>query len=121
MSNSKTTREDLLATATSFALVKLTDLRPSPNNARKHNRAQIRKLKASIQAFGFNAPVLTDGEKNILAGHGRVLAAGELGMTEVPVVFLHLTVEQARAYMLADNKLTDLSGWDDEKLALELK
>jgi DNA modification methylase len=114
--------EGLLTTATSFAIVKLTDLHPSANNARKHNRAQLRKLKASIRAFGFNAPVLTDKNNNVIAGHGRILAAEELGMTDVPVVYLHhLTEEQARAYMLADNKLTELSSWDDTKLALELK
>ncbi|MET4218175.1 DNA modification methylase [Bradyrhizobium sp. LB14.3] len=105
-----------------FGLVNLTDLHPSPHNARKHSRAQIRKLKASIETFGFNAPVLADKGGNILAGHGRLLAAQELGMTQVPVVYLqHLTEEQAKAYMLADNKLTDLSSWDDNKLAIQLK
>jgi DNA modification methylase len=84
--------------------------------------AQIRAIAKSIDAFGFNAPVLVDADRNILAGHGRVEAAKLLGMTEVPVVHLrHLTEIQARAYMLADNKLTDRSTWDDETLAVQLR
>jgi hypothetical protein len=105
-----------------YKLVPVSELRPSPHNARKHSPAQIRKLARSIELFHFNAPVLADKNGNILAGHGRVQAAQMLGMAEVPVVYLdHLTEEQAKAYMLADNKLTDLSNWDDEKLAIQLK
>ena len=113
---------NLLANANQLTMVKLSELRPSPHNARKHNRAQIEKLKLSFQTFGVNAPILADKHGNIIAGHARFLAATELGLTEVPVIFLHhLTEEQARAYMLADNKLTDLSSWDEAKLAVELK
>jgi DNA modification methylase len=122
MHDSQSQTAKLLDTTSRLTMVKLSELNPSPHNVRKHNRAQIRKLKASIQTFGFNAPILADKHKTILAGHARFLAATELGLAEVPVVFLHhLTEERAKAYMLADNQLTDLSSWDDEKLALQLK
>jgi ParB-like chromosome segregation protein Spo0J len=105
-----------------IALRAISDLKPHPRNARKHSRQQIKAIAKSIDAFGFNAPVLVDGDGNILAGHGRVEAAKLLGMTQVPVVLLdHLTETQAKAYMLADNKLTDRSTWDDETLAVQLK
>src|ERR1700754_580399 len=105
-----------------FVIRGISDLKPYPRNARKHSPAQIRALAKSIEAFGFNAPVLSDKDGNILAGHARVHAALTLGMTEVPVVLLHhLTEVQAHAYMLADNKLSDRSDWDHEKLAVQLK
>lgn len=111
-----------LSSGDGFKIVNLSELHPSPNNARKHAPAQIRALARSIETFHFNAPVLADRSGNILAGHGRVLAAQMLGMTQVSVIFLdHLSEEQAKAYMLADNKLTDMSSWDDEKLAIQLK
>jgi hypothetical protein len=100
----------------------ISDLKPHPRNARKHSRSQIKAIAKSIETFGFNAPVLVDGDGNILAGHGRVEAAKLLDITHVPVVHLHhLTEAQANAYMLADNKLTDRSTWDDEALAVQLK
>jgi ParB-like nuclease domain len=105
-----------------IALWAISDLKPHRRNARKHSRQQIQAIAKSIDAFGFNAPVLVDGDGNILAGHGRVEAAKLLGMTQVPVVHLrHLTETQAKAYMLADNKLTDRSTWNDELLAVQLK
>jgi DNA modification methylase len=105
-----------------FQLVDLADLRPSPNNARKHTKAQIRALAKSIEAFGFLAPILADRGGNILAGHARFEAAKLRGLTYVPVIFVdHLTEAQARAYMLADNRHTDLSHWDEASLAVELK
>jgi DNA modification methylase len=95
---------------------------PDPRNPRKHLQVQIRKLADSIETFGFNAPILVDRRGNIVAGHGRYEAARLLGLKKVPVICLdHLTETQARAYMLADNKLSDLSGWDDAVLALHLK
>ena len=98
------------------------DLSPDPRNPRKHNRAQIRAIARSIEAFGFNAPILINKNKQIIAGHGRFEAAKLSGCTQVPVICLeHLTEAQARAYMLADNKLTDRSSWDDAALALHLK
>jgi DNA modification methylase len=105
-----------------FQLVDVTSLRPSPNNARKHTKTQIRALAKSIETFGFAAPILVDKGGNILAGHARLEAAKELRIKNVPVIYLdHLNEFQARAYMLADNKLTDRSSFDEPRLALELK
>jgi ParB/RepB/Spo0J family partition protein len=104
-----------------FQLVDVTSLRPSPNNARKHTKTQIRALAKSIETFGFAAPILVDKGGNILAGHARLEAAKELRIKNVPVIYLdHLNEFQARAYMLADNKLTDRSSFDEPRLALEL-
>jgi DNA modification methylase len=98
------------------------DLAPDPDNPRKHSHSQIRAIAKSIQTFGFNAPILIDKYGKIIAGHGRYEAAKALGLLQVPVIRLeHLTEAQARAYMLADNKLTDRSSWDDGKLAIHLK
>ena len=97
-------------------------LTPDPTNPRKHPRPQIQSLAKSMRDFGFNAPILIDRYRRIIAGHGRFEAAKLLGLFQVPVIFLdHLTETQARAYMLADNKLTDRSSWDDAKLAVHLK
>jgi ParB-like chromosome segregation protein Spo0J len=94
---------------------------PFEGNARTHSAAQVAQLAASIQRFGFLAPILVDGESGILAGHGRLLAARELGMEQVPVVVLdHLTPDERRAYVLADNKIAENAGWDEERLAEEL-
>ena len=101
---------------------RLDELRPDPRNPRRHTRAQIRAIAASIAAHGFNAPILIDKNNRIIAGHGRAEAAKLLGLTHVPIVCLdHLSEAQARAYMLADNKLTDRSTWDDAVLAVHLK
>ncbi len=97
-------------------------LRPYAGNARKHSRRQIRQLADSITRFGFTNPVLIADDDTILAGHGRVEAAKLLGMTHVPTVCLsHLTPEERRAYVLADNKLALNAGWDQELLAIELQ
>ena len=94
---------------------------PYARNSRTHSDEQIAQIAASIKEFGFTNPVLTDGTNGIIAGHGRVLAARKLGMTEVPIIELsHLTEAQKRAYIIADNKLALNAGWDDEMLALEL-
>jgi len=94
---------------------------PYARNARTHSDAQIGQIAASIREFGFTNPVLVDGSNGIIAGHGRVLAAGMLGMTTVPTIELaHLTETQKRAYVLADNKLALNAGWDQQLLALEL-
>src|SRR5664279_5697338 len=99
-----------------------TDLVPYAANARTHSAAQVAQLVASIRTFGFTNPILTDGEGGILAGHGRVLAAKELGLDEVPTIALdRLTPAQRRAYILADNQLAQNAGWDRELLTLELK
>ena len=98
------------------------ELKPDPSNPRKHGREQIRAIARSIAAFGFNAPILIDRNKQIVAGHGRYEAAKLNQCAEVPVVWLeHLSETQARAYMLADNKFTDRSSWDDTALAVHLK
>jgi DNA modification methylase len=102
--------------------VPLASILPNPINPRKHSRQQIEAIAHSIEAFGFNAPILVDGENRVVAGHARLEAARLLGLQEVPVFRLdHLTEAQAKAYMLADNKLTDHSDWDDGKVAIVLK
>lgn len=105
-----------------FSLLSPVLLRPHPRNPRKHSREQIRAIARSIEAFGFNSPILIDKDRHVVAGHGRLKAAKLLGLAEIPVVSLdHLTPDQARSYMLADNKLTDRSSWDDTALAVHLK
>jgi DNA modification methylase len=97
-------------------------LKPNPKNPRKHNDRQIRLLAKSIQAVGFNVPVLVDQDGNVIAGHGRILAARLLGMQEVPTIRLdHLTGAQVTAFMIADNRLTEIAIWDDTLLAEQLK
>jgi ParB-like chromosome segregation protein Spo0J len=97
-------------------------LRPHSKNAKKHPRKQLEKLAQSIKAFGFNNPVLINDENQIIAGHGRVEAAKLLGMETVPTCKIsHLSEAETRAYILADNKLGELGGWDHEQLAIELK
>jgi DNA modification methylase len=102
--------------------VPLAELRPNKRNPRKHTRRQIALLARIMEAFGFTAPILIDRHGNILAGHCRFEAALLLGLKEVPVIRLDdLTEAQARAYMIADNRLAELSSWDDELLAIHLK
>jgi DNA modification methylase len=97
-------------------------LQLDPNNPRSHSRRQIRQIACSIETFGFNVPVLTDGNQKVIAGHGRVMACKELGWGEVPTIELgHLSQAQAKAYMIADNRLTDNSVWDDRLLAEQLQ
>lgn len=99
------------------------DLIPYARNAKKHDDAQVAQIAASIREFGFNNPVLIDQDNGIIAGHGRVLAARKLGLAEVPCIRLgHLTDTKRRAYIIADNRLTETGGgWDTELLALELE
>ncbi|MGB3502892.1 MAG: DNA methyltransferase [Mesorhizobium sp.] len=97
-------------------------LRPYPANARTHSRRQVRQIADSIERFGFTNPVLIGEGGEIVAGHGRVEAAKLLGMEEVPTMQLsHLSAEERRAYVLADNKLALNAGWDREILAIELQ
>jgi DNA modification methylase len=94
---------------------------PYARNARTHSDAQVAQLAASIREFGFTNPILVDGERGIIAGHGRLLAARKLGLAQVPTIELsHLTPAQRRAYVLADNRLALSAGWDEEMLRLEL-
>lgn len=104
-----------------FKYVPVETLIPYARNARIHTDAQVAEIAGSIVEFGFNVPVLIDRNNNLIAGHGRVLAARKLGMEEVPaVVAEHLTDIQRRAFILADNKLHDNSRFDYEILGLEL-
>jgi DNA modification methylase len=97
-------------------------LLPYARNARTHSVVQVRQIAASIAEFGFNNPVLIDAEGSIIAGHGRVLAAGELKLPQVPVIVLsHLTENQKRAFRIADNQLALNAAWDPDLLRLELK
>ena len=106
----------------SVAYRQIDDLKPDPANPRRHTRKQVRQIAESIKAFGFNVPILIDRDGNITAGHGRWLAGREFGITEVPTLCLdHLTPAQARAFMIADNRLTEISVWDDRLLARQLK
>lgn len=92
------------------------------NNPRTHSEKQIRQIAASIETFGFTNPVLIDAARTVIAGHGRLRAAKQLGMDTVPTVQLeHLTQEQVRAYVIADNKLAECAGWDRDLLAIELQ
>jgi hypothetical protein len=97
-------------------------LRPYDRNARTHSRKQVHQIAASIRQFGFTNPVLIDGGSCIIAGHGRVQAAKQLGMDRVPTVLLeHLSEAELRAYRLADNRLAEKAGWDPEILKIELQ
>jgi ParB-like nuclease domain len=97
-------------------------LRPYPGNARTHSPKQIRQIARSIERFGFNNPVLVDDDNQIIAGHGRVEAAKLLNMKTVPTVRLsHLSDDDKRAYILADNRLAEKGGYDNEMLAIELQ
>ncbi len=97
-------------------------LAPYANNARTHSTKQITKIATSISKFGFNNPILVDKKNTIIAGHGRWQAAKQLKMAEIPTVCLdHLSEIEIRAYILADNKLAELAGWDPEILAIEFQ
>ena len=98
---------------TQIEYLALDALIPYARNSRTHNDAQVAQIAASIKEFGFTNPVLVDVDGGIIAGHGRVLAARKLGLSEVPCIRLgHLTETQQRAYVIADNKLALNAGWD---------
>jgi len=101
--------------------IQVKDLIPYVNNSRKHSDEQVAQIVASIKEFGWTNPILVDGEKGIIAGHGRLMAARKLGMTEVPVIEIsHLTETQKKALIIADNKLALNADWDTELLTIEL-
>mgnify|MGYP001492895983 CR=1 FL=1 len=90
-------------------------------NARSHSKAQIKQIVESIKNFGFLTPVLVDADNQLIAGHGRLEAAKQLGLTNIPALQVeHLTEIQRRAYSLADNKIAENAGWDEELLKVEL-
>ena len=109
-------------TTTKMQLVPLSKLVPYVNNARTHSPEQITKLRSSLREFGFVNPVIIDQDYGIIAGHGRVMAAKEEGIEEVPCVFVdYLTEAQKKAYILADNRFAQDAGWDEELLRIEIE
>ena len=97
-------------------------LRPYNRNARTHSKGQIKQIAASMKRFGFTNPILVSDDYEIIAGHGRFEAAKLLGLAGVPAVRLsHLSEDERRAYVLADNRLAEKAGWDREILAIELQ
>ncbi|MEQ1608211.1 MAG: DNA methyltransferase [Hyphomonadaceae bacterium] len=106
----------------SLAWVPLADLKALGRKTRTHSRDQIGKLAASIRTFGFSVPILIDDDNRVLAGHARLEAARHVGMDKAPVVVLsHLSADQKRAFIIAENKLAELAGWDRETLKIELE
>ena len=109
-------------TTTEMQLVPLSKLVPYVNNARTHSPEQLAKLRSSLREFGFINPVIIDRDLNVIAGHGRIAAAKEEGITEVPCVFVdYLTEAQKKAYILADNRMALDAGWDEELLRIEIE
>jgi ParB-like chromosome segregation protein Spo0J len=103
-------------------MVPVSKLTPYARNSRTHSTGQIEKIAQSIRTFGFLNPILVANTGEVVAGHGRLRAAIKLNMEKVPCIKIeHLTREQWSTYVIADNRLTDLSGWDEEILGLELK
>lgn len=109
-------------TTTDMELVPIEKLVPYVNNARTHNASQIMKLRSSLREFGFINPVIIDRDYNIIAGHGRVMAAREEKIDKVPCVFVdYLTEAQKKAYILADNRMAMDAGWDEQLLKVEIE
>lgn len=109
-------------TTTEMKLVSIDKLIPYVNNARTHSPEQINKLRSSLREFGFVNPVIIDQNYNVVAGHGRLMAAREEGFTEVPCVLVdYLTDAQRKAYILADNRYAEDAGWDEEMLRVEIE
>lgn len=111
-----------MKTTTDMQLVPVSKLVPYVNNARTHSPEQVMKLRSSLREFGFINPIIIDRDYGIIAGHGRLLAAKEEGITEVPCVFVdYLTEAQKKAYILADNRMAMDAGWDEELLRVEIE
>lgn len=109
-------------TTTQMQITSIDKLIPYVNNARTHSKEQITKLRSSLREFGFINPVIIDKDFSIIAGHGRVLAAKEEGITEVPCVLVdYLTEAQKKAYIIADNRFAQDAGWDEELLRVEIE
>lgn len=107
---------------TEMKMVSTSKLIPYVNNARTHSQEQVNKLRGSLREFGFINPVIIDSDFNVIAGHGRLMAAKEEGIEEVPCVLVdYLTEAQKKAYILADNRYAQDAGWDDELLRLEIE
>lgn len=111
-----------MKTTTDMQLVPVSKLVPYVNNTRTHSPEQVMKLRSSLREFGFINPIIIDRDYGIIAGHGRLLAAKEEGITEVPCVFVdYLTEAQKKAYILADNRMAMDAGWDEELLRVEIE
>ena len=124
MANLRASRRKAVSLGSPISVVyrPIDQLTPNPANPRVHSKKQIRQIAESIRVFGFNVPVLVDRHGNVVCGHGRLLACRELGIIEVPTLRLdHLTPAQARAFMIADNRLTEIATWDDRLLAEQLQ
>ena len=107
---------------TEMKMVETSKLIPDVNNARTHSQEQVNKLRGSLREFGFINPVIIDSDFNVIAGHGRLMAAKEEGIEEVPCVLVdYLTEAQKKAYILADNRYAQDAGWDEELLRLEIE
>jgi len=112
----------VIPTTHQIEMRRISSLKPYAGNARTHSKKQIKQIATSIQHFGFTNPVLVSNEDETIAGHGRVVATKEIGLTMVPTLKLsHLSPAERRAYVLADNKLALNDGWDSEILAIELQ
>lgn len=121
VSEERPTRGAVAVRARNAQMTGIDTLIPYAHNARTHSPEQLMRLRESLRTFGFVQPILIDEERNVLAGHGRLAAARAEGMRQVPcVVVTGLTEAERRAYILADNRLAELAGWDTEELALEL-
>jgi ParB-like chromosome segregation protein Spo0J len=102
--------------------LRTTSLKPDPRNPRIHTDKQVRQIAQSIESFGFNVPLLIDDQQQVIAGHGRLLAARKLGWDTVPAIRLsHLSESQRMAFLIADNRLTENSSWDERLLGEQLK
>lgn len=118
----ETKQETVRVTAQQLKMIPIDALIPYANNAKKHTAKQLKRIRASLREFGFVAPVIVDEENNIIAGHGRVEAARAEGMAQVPCVLAgSLTQAQRKAYILADNRLSEMAEWDPETLKIELE
>ena len=109
-------------TTSEMKMVPIGKLIPYVNNARTHSEDQITKLRSSLREFGFINPILIDRDYNVIAGHGRLAAAKAENFDEVPCVYVdHLTEAQKKAYILADNRMAEDAGWDEEMLRIEIE
>jgi DNA modification methylase len=112
----------MLTTQLEVTYLRTTSLKPAPRNPRIHTDKQVRQIAQSIESFGFNVPLLIDDEQQVIAGHGRLLAARKLGWDTVPAIRLsHLSESQRMAFLIADNRLTENSSWDERMLGEQLK
>lgn len=114
--------ETVRVAAEQLVMMPIDELVPYANNARRHDKKQINQIRASLREFGFVTPVLIDFDNNVIAGHGRIEAARAEGLSEVPCVLVsNLSEAQRKAYILADNRLSETSNWDPQMLKIELE